>query len=112
MKTVPYLIKHEIDGFNLSNHRDGFSFMVPSKLLINKDNLLEYRKNVPLRELNEDYTIYKYETNVGLHPELLCRILGIKSDSVEELSPKHIIPYEEPSIRCTKLVDLDNYISQ
>ena len=108
---MPYLIEHAIDGFNLTNHNDEYSFMVPSKLLIDEDNPLGYRMRVPLHELNKDYSIYKYETKEGLHPELLCHLFGIKSDSVDKLSPKHIVPYEEPTIRCTKLVDLDNYIS-
>jgi hypothetical protein len=108
---MPYLIEHGIDGFNLSDPHDGYSFMVPSKLLIDEDNPLGYRMNVPLQELNEDYSIYKYKTKEGLNPELLCRLFGIKSDSAQKLSPKHIIPYEEPFITCTKLVDLDNYIS-
>jgi hypothetical protein len=111
IKQMPYLIEHGIDGFNLCNSYDGYSFMVPSKLLIDEDNPLEYRMNVPLLELNKDYSIYKYETKEGLNPELLCCLFGIKSDSAEKLSPKHIIPYGEPFITSTKLVDLDNYIS-
>ena len=109
-KRVPYLIAHNIDGFNFHIPSDGYSFLVPSKLVVNKKKVLQYRTYITVEELESDFSNYKYKTKEGVSRNILCEIFS-HSGSDKKLEQAHMMDYKEPSIQSTELVNIEEYLS-
>ena len=108
-KSVPYLIAHNIDGFNLHTS-DGYSYLIPSNLVVNEGKVSQYRTNIYVKELESDFSNYKYKTKEGVSRKILCEIFS-DSGSDKKLEQAHMMDYKEPSIQSTEWVNIEEYLS-
>ena len=109
-KNTSYKLTDNIDFFTVSNIDEGYSYSIPSQLLINPKKTTQYLTQIDSKRISTQFQIYKYTTKYGIPREIIYDILLLQQPNIDLSDSEKICEYCHPSTKSTSVADIKKYM--